>query len=663
MRIQLSTLLCVFLIILHCHSLQGQNQQKIDSLKQVLQTAENDSSIIINSIGLYRVLVRSDTTEALTFLNRSIRLSETIENNDLLCQGLLTKCNHYWKRGNLELARAFLLKVEKTLPEVTNKEIVAKYYLEKAIVSHRAGKYANAIAKFLEARSLYESLRDTLAVSKCHTNIGGSYWEMNQPEEALKNYLKAMNILESMQETNEVSVSSILGNIGLIYRQRNQFSEALVYYQKSLELNIKNNMKMSEAINLQNIGSLYSKTKHFEKALTYFQEAKRVALEIDDKIGVLYANHSIGNHYNNIGDYAKGIPILKDNLLLAKKLNSNEEIKNLNRDISEAYEKSGSFEKALSYRKAFELWNDSLTDTRHLQKVKDLELKYETAKKDKEITILTKENQVQEAQSEKETTLRKALIGGLIALVMIGLLLFNMMRQRLKNQKVLTLKNEQINKAKLSEELQTLEMKALRAQMNPHFLFNSLNSINTMILNDENEGASRYLSKFSKLVRLLLENSEQPMVSLKDEIDMLETYIQLEALRFNNKLEYQITIEEAIDQEATLLPSMVMQPFVENAIWHGLLHKDSKGLLSIQIKEEGNKLHCSIIDNGVGREKSVTLKKEGGLKKKSMGIKITADRLKILTQQKIQDVINIIDLKDDNQNALGTQVNIQIPIA
>ncbi len=663
MKIRLSTLLCVFLIILHCHSLQGQNQQKIDSLKLLVQTAENDSSKIVHSIGLYRVLVKSDTTEALKFLDQSIDLSRTIKNNDLLCQSFLTKCNHYWKRGNLELARAFLLKVEKRLPEVTNKEIVAKYYMEKAIISHRAGQYANAITKFLEARSLYESLQDTLAVSKCHTNIGGSYWEMNQPEEALENYLKAMNILESMQETNEVSVSSILGNIGLIYRQRNQFSEALVYYQKSLELNIKNNMKMSEAINLQNIGSLYSKTKHFEKALPYFQEAKRVALEIDDKIGVLYANHSIGNHYNNIGDYAKGIPILKDNLLLAKKLNSNEEIKNLNRDISEAYEKSGSFEKALSYRKVFELWNDSLTDTRHLQKVKDLELKYETSKKDKEITVLTKENELQVANAEKEATLRKALIGGLVALVMIGLLLFNTMRQRLKNQKVISAKNEQINKAKLSEELQTLEMKALRAQMNPHFLFNSLNSINTMILNDENEGASRYLSKFSKLVRLLLENSEQPTVSLKDEMDMLETYIQLESLRFNNKLEYQIMIEQTVDQDSTLIPSMVMQPFVENAIWHGLLHKDSKGLLSITIIEEDNKLLCSIIDNGVGREKSVTLKKEGGLKKKSMGIKITADRLKILTKQKIQDVINIIDLKDDNQNALGTQVNIQIPIA
>jgi len=206
-------------------------------------------------------------------------------------------------------------------------------------------------------------------------------------------------------------------------------------------------------------------------------------------------------------------------------------------------------------------------------------------------------------------------------------------------------------------------MKALRAQMNPHFLFNSLNSINTMILNDEPESASRYLSKFSKLVRLMLENSEQPQVTLKDELETLEAYIQLEAIRFKNKMDYKIETDSSIDQDEILIPSMVLQPFVENAIWHGLLHKNKKGLLTINIKEEGDNLLCSIIDNGVGREKSLTLKKDGGLKKKSMGIKITADRLKLLTKQKIKDVINIIDLKDNENNALGTQVNIQIPLS
>ncbi|WP_055395147.1 tetratricopeptide repeat-containing sensor histidine kinase [Flagellimonas eckloniae] len=648
--------------VLFCPRLNAQNEIKIDSLKRTLALAKSDSNKIDLSIKLYQEIVARDTSEALGFLNKSISLSNQIDDVNRLSQAYLVKCNHYWKRGNLNSSKEALAEVEKIISRITNKEINAKFYLEKGIVEHRGGQYSNAIEKFLEARNVYEILKDTMAISKCHINIGGSYWELNQPDEALKNYLTALEILESTNNPAEMSISSILGNIGLIYRQKNQFKKALVYYQKSLELNRKNNMKMGEAINLQNIGSLYAQSKDYNKALPYFQEAKNVATSIDDKVGILYADHSIGMHYIKTGNYNKGISVLKQNLVLAEKLNNTEEIKNMNRNISDAYEGMGNYKQALNYRRTYEQWKDSLINKDHLNKVKELELRFETAKKDKEITLLTQENKLQEAQSEKEATLRRALIGGLLLLAIIGGLLFYTMRQRLRNQKILAAKNEALNKSELSKELQTLEMKALRAQMNPHFLFNSLNSINTMILSDETENASKYLSKFSKLVRLLLENSEQPKVSLKDEIDLLKAYIQLEAIRFNNKMDYTIEVDPEIDQESTFLPSMVLQPFVENAIWHGLLHKNQKGLLTIEIKESVDNLLCSIIDNGVGREKSLTLKKEGGLKKKSMGIKITTDRLKLLTQQKIKDVISIIDLKDDNNNALGTQVNIQIPL-
>ena len=137
------------------------------------------------------------------------------------------------------------------------------------------------------------------------------------------------------------------------------------------------------------------------------------------------------------------------------------------------------------------------------------------------------------------------------------------MHQRLKNQKLISAKNEEVKVATLREQMSTLEMKALRAQMNPHFLFNSLNSINTLILKGENKEAGEYLTKFSKLVRLMLENSETSKVNLKAEIDMLSSYIELESLRFKNKIEYKITVDESIDKEASHLPSMILQPFVE----------------------------------------------------------------------------------------------------
>ena len=209
-----------------------------------------------------------------------------------------------------------------------------------------------------------------------------------------------------------------------------------------------------------------------------------------------------------------------------------------------------------------------------------------------------------------------------------------------------------------------LEMKALRAQINPHFIFNCMNSINQMILEKEEQKASSYLTKLSKLIRLILEHVDEPDVTLKDELSMLETYIMLESLRFNGKIDYQLNIGPDIDTENTFLPAMVLQPFVENAIWHGLMPKKEKGagLITITIEQEKGKLRCLIEDNGVGREKSLQLQQKSVFKRKSLGVKITEERLKLISKEVKQQLVRIIDLKDALGHALGTRVEVNIPL-
>jgi LytS/YehU family sensor histidine kinase len=165
------------------------------------------------------------------------------------------------------------------------------------------------------------------------------------------------------------------------------------------------------------------------------------------------------------------------------------------------------------------------------------------------------------------------------------------------------------------------------------------------------------------LVRMMLENSERSKVNLKDELTMLTTYIQLESMRFNNTIDFNIHLDESIDPENTCLPSMVLQPFVENAIWHGLMHHENTRMLNINITEKNDFLHCSITDNGIGREASMKINKQNGFNKKSMGIKITTERLRLLTKQSVRELIDIIDLKDTENVSLGTQVNVLIPIS
>lgn len=186
-----------------------------------------------------------------------------------------------------------------------------------------------------------------------------------------------------------------------------------------------------------------------------------------------------------------------------------------------------------------------------------------------------------------------------------------------------------------------------------------------MILNGETDNASLYLTKFSKLMRLILENAESATVSLENELALLQTYIQLEELRLKGKISCTILVDKSVDPDSTYLPSMVLQPFVENAIWHGLIHKnkEKKGLISITVKKENNWLICTIEDNGVGREKSKELQEKSVLKSKSMGMKITGERLRLLTQEDQQQLIKITDLKDTLNNASGTRIEINIPIS
>lgn len=245
-------------------------------------------------------------------------------------------------------------------------------------------------------------------------------------------------------------------------------------------------------------------------------------------------------------------------------------------------------------------------------------------------------------------------------------MIFYMLRQKLKNQKLLTAKDHEIKEVNYKRQMTELKMKALQAQINPHFLFNCMNSTNRMILEGDNENASIYLSKFSKLVRLILENAESTKITLQSELTLLESYIQLEALRFKGKIEYKIKVDESIDPDDIYLPSMVLQPFVENAIWHGLVHKNGeaeKGVIEISIKEENNRLYCIIEDNGVGREKAREMQQQSVLKKKSLGMKITEERLRLLSKEQAEQLVRITDLKDAFNHALGTRVEINIPVS
>ena len=206
-------------------------------------------------------------------------------------------------------------------------------------------------------------------------------------------------------------------------------------------------------------------------------------------------------------------------------------------------------------------------------------------------------------------------------------------------------------------------MQALRAQMNPHFIFNSLNSINRFILQNDRAQASEYLTKFSKLVRMILQNSQASLITLESELESLDLYLNLESLRFNYHFAYNITVPKDLDKEVLQVPPLILQPYVENAIWHGLMHKEEKGHLDIDISEKDDQLFLRIRDDGVGREKAKAMSSKSATKHKSMGLRITENRIAILQKNGSEgSPVTIHDLVSDDGTAAGTEVIIKMPL-
>ncbi len=251
----------------------------------------------------------------------------------------------------------------------------------------------------------------------------------------------------------------------------------------------------------------------------------------------------------------------------------------------------------------------------------------------------------------------------LLSLSSLSALIYFMLR--IKLAQVRKTEKENFNK---QLDITKHELKALRAQMNPHFIFNSLNSIQHFIVKNNDGQAIKYLNKFARLIRMILENSESPTITIREEIDALNIYIELEIMRFEDKFSYRLEIDESIDLDLEEIPSMLIQPYVENAILHGLNSRpDNLGILKISIlktkRNEQESIICTIEDNGIGRQKSEASKSLSGKMHRSLGMKVTSNRLSLLNEMNQSEMtVNLTDLKHENGASAGTKVEICIPM-
>jgi tetratricopeptide (TPR) repeat protein len=359
-------------------------------------------------------------------------------------------------------------------------------------------------------------------------------------------------------------------------------------------------------------------------------------------------NYKIGRAYASQSDFGNAIPYLQKSIEEADRKADFLVQKDATRKLSEVFRDAGQFDKALL---AYQEYVD-LVDKLYLIKEQEISQATRFSKdivnKQNRISSLESDRALSESkyeltieQSKRQKLIIYSLIGGVLLLLLTAILMFKYIKQQ-----------------RLANNL--LALKSLRSQMNPHFIFNALNSVNSFIASNDERTANKYLTDFSLLMRAVLENSEEDFIPLEKEIALLQLYTKLEHFRFQDKFDYNINIDENINIQDFVIPPMLLQPYIENAVWHGLRYKKTKGQLEISILQTTPGEICIVItDNGIGREKSKALKTVNQQKQNSKGMGNIKKRVSILNQMYKDKVDVFIDDFQDLEDT-GTKVVVTL---
>lgn len=487
-----------------------------------------------------------------------------------------------------------------------------------------------------------EGIKRSINVSL--NSIGNLYLTLKQYDIAIAQFKRSMELEKELG--NKLGLAINYQNIGECLEQKGELEEALHHYRTSLDYNNQINSNRGRILCKNSIAQIYIKQNKAKEALDVLEPDLLAAEGIGDMHIIASININLGWALMELHDYGRSEEHLNRGLEIAQKHELPSTISQAYTFLSKLATYRGDFENALLYYQKAQNLNEEINSEVNRRYVNDLIIKFETEKKNNQIASLASENELMNLKLKRKTN---TLIIGALGMALLTFLLYILYRQKeLKHEK----------------KVLTLEQSMLRSQMNPHFLFNSLNSIKLYIINNEKKNAVHYLNKFSKLVRKILEASSVKEISLFDELETIELYMNIENIRFSDEINFSVTIAEDIDPHTIKIPSLILQPFLENALWHGLSSKEGEKNIDLAVSLEKKRFtRISITDNGVGREASERIKENKVLKRKSIGIDITKERLANFSKDFENSFqVEIIDLYGPAKEALGTKVVLHIPM-
>ncbi len=624
----------------------------IDSLKNNLKDAKNDIEKVQSLNAIANQYKYSNPDEMLKYANEALQLAQKIKYKVEEGNALLNIGTSSIIKGEYDNASHFFIQAKELFEEEQQSNIsnevklgLAKTYGSLGIVFSEQSNYSKAIQYYLKSVKIYEALQEEVFCGKLYNNIGVVYKSQHSEFKALEYFLKASTIQIKHEDPNSGITYT---NIANIYLSQKQYDKALEYYslaKVSLD-KYPNYRALGEWYN--NMGLYYNAKQLKEEAFENWQQAIHAFQSINDKFGLTDTYLFLGEYFLENEELDKAIINVNRALSLSKEIEVLEQQSVAEKLLSIIYEKGNNTSLALNHFKQYTILSDSLVNEANIRKSVEAAMNYEFEKKE---LFQKEENEKRELllkEQAKQFKLKLFYVG-LIVLLLFGIVFLIYNRMQLK--KTLT----------LQKELAEYEQKALHLQMNPHFVFNCLGSISSFIVQNGTDSAIKYLSKFSKLMRLTLEYSKESLIPIDKEIESLQNYLELEQLRFNHKFNFSISKSNEIEDDVAL-PPLLIQPFIENAIIHGVIPKKEEGIIQINFSIKEETLICVISDNGVGINKSKENKENLVLAHKSMALDIIKKRLEMIASSTQKNATMQVEEILINDHVEGTKVILYLPL-
>lgn len=599
----------ILLLLFCCPRVQAQTG-KIDSLLAELKAVPADA----------------DTAH----LNKRARLAYRLSSN-------------YCQQKDYDKTRQFAHEALRLSQQAKNGRGVAMGLNNIAFAYDYEGRYPEALDTFLLTYQHWEMLRDTGKMANTASNIASIYYEMKgQEDKELEYAIRCMNLTERARRLHGLCACTHL--VGDIFDRIDKPDSAAYYLRRSLNL-------LEKTPDLPGLATLYlsmarteERKKNHAKELEWLLKAQDTQRKYPDGISDTEKANTLltlGSCYLNLGQLKQAESNLQQvQRELIGGLADMTYHDRLYEHLSRLAELQNRPADALRYFKMHIAARDSINNLENTRRVTQIQMTHDFEQKQAvEKAEQSRELAIRDAQTQQQRLVFVLVLLGVLAIAGFGFYTYRQRQERRRTE---------------------LELANLRAQINPHFIFNCLNSIYRYTKERDTDTAAKYLQKFSSLLRLVLENSRSEKITLARDLEALQLYVDIEALRFKEKLKFSLEMDPDIDPTFLQIPGMLIQPHVENAIWHGLMHRPEGGHIAVRLNlPQENLLRVEIEDNGIGRAAAAELESKSALTKKSLGQKITAERLK--STGKLAS-IETIDLRDENGTARGTKVVMEVPL-